>query len=659
MDLPDFRFVVAGLSLGSMYGLSGVGLVVLFRQSGVLNLAYGAIGAFVAFVSWDLLERGVPEPVVWLLAPTIGMVLSVAYGRLVAPRLAYRTTTEKMVATLGLALIVWGATSWYWSSTIRRSLRLWTDTWAIEILDVRVSGTRLLAVALGLVITVGVTVWLARSRTGLAMRSIANDRDLSAVLGVRVLRMETWAWATSGALAGITGLLLGSLTQMNPTALTFLVIPAIAAAVVGRLELLGWTLAGGFAIGLTESLATPYEAITRYRSAAPFVVAALVILWAQRRRVINIYEERSAAAVAAGPVPKSGWRGVSLAQVAAGSLVMLAIGILVPGSFSSYWLSVLVAAAIFTIAAAGLAVPYGSLGMVSLAQVALVAVGGWVALRLSFAFDLPFVVLVLAAGLVTAVFGIVVGAPALRMRGIYLALVTLMMAGAVQVILTAQNFPNGGTGFWGRALPGERPQNLSRPDLAQSDAAYFRYVLVFVALSFILVSLHTRSRPGRAWALIRTSDAAALSAGINITLYKTWAFGLAGFLAGVSGALLAGNLGQLQVQTFAAPQSLMLFALVVISGPRMLLGAAIAGLLFRAVPAWLSQRGIDPNLSLVIFGFALLHALITAPHGIAGQLSGLARRIASVVRRPPRSSQPADAAPIEGDVESAKAGVSA
>lgn len=648
MDLPDFRFVVAGLSLGSMYGLSGVGLVVLFRQSGVLNLAYGAIGALAAFISWDLLERGAPEPVVWLLAPLVGVVLSVLYGRLVAPRLAYRTTAEKMVATLGLALIVWGSTSWYWSSTVRRTLRLWTDMWEVELFDVRVSGTRQLAVLLGLAVTVGVTLWLARSRTGLAMRSVANDRDLSAVLGVRVLRMETWAWAASGALAGITGLLLGSLTQLDPTSLTFLVIPAIAAAVVGRLESLGWTLAGGFLIGLAESLATPYESITRYRSAAPFVVATIAILWAWRRRAINIYEERAAAAVAAGPVPKSGWRGVSPAQVATAVLSLVAIAVFVPGVFSSFWLAVFISTAIFTIAAAGLAVPYGSLGMVSLAQVALVAVGGWVALRLNFALHLPFAVLVLAAGVVTAGFGVLVGLPALRMRGIYLALVTLMMAGAVQVILTAQNFPNGGSGFWGRALPGQQPENLQRPAIAQGDAAYFRYILVLVALSFIVISLHTRARPGRAWALIRTSDAAALSAGINITLYKAWAFGLAGFLAGMSGALLAGNLGQLQVQTFAAPESLMLFALVVVSGPRLLAGAAIAGVLYRVVPSRLSEWGIDPDLSLVLFGLALFHALITAPEGIAGQVRNLGRQLASVIRRSPTALEPAaDSAPVE------------
>jgi branched-chain amino acid transport system permease protein len=265
--------------------------------------------------------------------------------------------------------------------------------------------------------------------------------------------------------------------------------------------------------------------------------------------------------------------------------------------------------------------------MVSLAQVALVAVGGWVTLRLGFALDLPFELLVLISGMVTALFGVVVGLPALRMRGVYLALVTLMGAGAVQVVATGQNFPNGGSGFWGRAEPGEATLSLPRPSLAGSDAAYFRYVLVAMALAFVLVTVHSRTRPGRAWALIRTSDAAALSAGVNVTLYKTWAFGLAGFLAGVSGALLAADLGKLQAQTFFAPESILLFALVVAAGPRLLTGAVLAGVLYRVVPARLTEWGLDPDLALVLFGLALFHALITAPDGIAGQVGSIRHRV--------------------------------
>jgi len=635
LDFLDFRFIVAGLSLGSLYGLSGTGLVVLYRESGVLNLAYGAIGALTAFVSWQLLDTGVPEPLVWLLAAALGAAISVAYGLGIAPKLSFRSTVERMIGTLGLALILLGGISWYWESSVRRSLSVATDGWSIELFDVRVSATRMLAAALALGVTAAVSWWLKSSTVGLHMRSVANDRELSSLLGIRVLRVETKAWAMSGALAGITGLLLGALTQLEPTVLTFAVIPIAASAIVGRLQSLWLTLFGGLVIGLVESMLTPVNSLTRYRSAAPFVVAIIAILLMQRRRNVQIYEDRAEQARSTVPAPLSGWRGLSPTQVGIAIVSLLAIAILVPIWFSSFWLSVFISSAIFVIAAIGLAVPYGSLGLVSLAQLALVGIGGWVTLRVGFATGLPFELLVLIGGVAAAVVGVIIGLPALRMRGIYLALVTLMLAGAVQVFLTARGFPNGGSGFWGIAESGDDPLLLQRPGYASSDAGYFRLVIGVVALTLVLSAMHTRSRPGRAWALIRTSDAAATSAGINVTRYKIWAFGLAGFLAGVSGGLLAGVVGQLRVQTFPAAQSILLFALVVVGGPRLLAGAAIAGLLYRAVPSRLTQWDLDADLSLVLFGLALFHALITAPDGIGGQM----RDVVDVIRRRFRSSE--------------------
>jgi branched-chain amino acid transport system permease protein len=127
-------------------------------------------------------------------------------------------------------------------------------------------------------------------------------------------------------------------------------------------------------------------------------------------------------------------------------------------------------------------------------------------------------------------------------------------------------------------------------------------------------------KPGRAWAMIRRSEAAAMSAGVNVTLYKTWAFGIAGLLAGIAGAMLAGSLGLLDDGTFRASESIMLFALAVVGGARYWLGVVIAAALFRILPALLNNWGVDADISFVIFGAGLLHAVITAPNGIAGQM---------------------------------------
>jgi branched-chain amino acid transport system permease protein len=165
-----------------------------------------------------------------------------------------------------------------------------------------------------------------------------------------------------------------------------------------------------------------------------------------------------------------------------------------------------------------------------------------------------------------------------------------------------------------------------RPALAEGDGMYLRYVIVAAALGFLLIELHRRTAPGRAWAMIRRSEAAAMASGINVTLYKGWAFALSGLLAGLAGGLLAGSLGLLDAATFRASESIMLFALVVVGGARYWLGIVIAAVLYRILPAILNNWGLDADLALVVFGAALLHAIITAPDGIAGQIFSLAAR---------------------------------
>lgn len=299
--------------------------------------------------------------------------------------------------------------------------------------------------------------------------------------------------------------------------------------------------------------------------------------------------------------------------------------VLLPMLAGSYWLSIFTSTAIFALAISGVAFMYARLGMVSLTQVGLMGVGGWVTLRLNYTWDMPFEVNMLCAALATMIFGWILALPALRTRGLYLALVTLMAAGGLEILFATYQFPNGGDGFWGvKTGSGEA---FRRPFLAQTPEAYLRYCIFIATLGFLFIESHRRLFPGRAWALIRRSEAAAMAAGVNVTLYKTWAFGIAGAIAGASGALLAGSLGLLDDGTFRASESIMLFALAVVGGARFWLGAVIAALLFRVLPGLLNTWGVDTDLAFVIFGAGLLHALITAPNGIAGQIHDLLAKL--------------------------------
>lgn len=307
------------------------------------------------------------------------------------------------------------------------------------------------------------------------------------------------------------------------------------------------------------------------------------------------------------------------------TLLVLAIGLLfLPLILSALWVKVVTSAAIFAIAAAGISVLFAQLGLINLSQIALIGVGGWIALRLNHGTALPFTLIMVIAGMFTAGIGAILALPALRMRGLYLALVTLMAAGAFQILFNAFQFPNGGPGFLGVAQ--QSAGDIRRPAFAQSDVAYLRYAIGTMALCFGLVALHRITAPGRAWAMTRQSEANAMAAGVNVTFYKLWAFALSGCLAGIAGALLSGALGQLDARSFLAADGILLFALAVVGGAYSWTGAVIAGLLFKLLPALFNDWGLSADLALIIFGIALLHAIMTAPKGIAGQLADAIRR---------------------------------
>jgi branched-chain amino acid transport system permease protein len=292
-----------------------------------------------------------------------------------------------------------------------------------------------------------------------------------------------------------------------------------------------------------------------------------------------------------------------------------------------YWLSNFTQAYCMVLAVLGCALLYGQLGLVSLCQWALVGVGGWVSLRFYHSFHPPFFVTLLVGGVGASVIGMIWGLPALRMRGLYLALVTLMLAGAFQSLVTVISFPVGGPGFLGQVgASGNDRINMARPVFASSDTGYFLFVAGVTVLCIFLVEAHRRTKPGRAWALIRKNEQMAIAAGVRIVFYKAWSFALSGFLAGVAGALLAGLFGQLDGSAFPTTNSIVIFIGMLLGGYEVWLGAYLGGILTRFIPALLIDLNVNTNAGFMIFGAALLFAL-RDPLGIGGQLSILAERL--------------------------------
>jgi branched-chain amino acid transport system permease protein len=333
-------------------------------------------------------------------------------------------------------------------------------------------------------------------------------------------------------------------------------------------------------------------------------------------------------------------RGTVVRVAVAATLLAIAIFVL-PHIAGSDWITTFTSVAIYSVVALGFGILYGRAGMISLGQVALLTIGCWIGTRLAYATGLPFPLLLLAAGGITCAIGVLVGLPALRLSGIYLALITLMFAGATTVVLSVTDFPNGGGGFKGRSVTGALTTStppVRRPLWAEGDVGYYRYTVIVCALLFLIALVHVASKPGRAWASIRESEPAALAAGVNITLYKLWAFALASFLTGVAGCLLAAQVGVPRAITFQTQDSLTLAATALIGGIFSMWGAIVAGVFNQLLPfLFQAQWGVNPNFLLIIFGVGLLQVLLTAPGGLADQLPkdmmNLGRLIARGVRR--------------------------
>jgi branched-chain amino acid transport system permease protein len=295
LSLPSWQdeqpFLVTGLALGGIYALSGVGIVVLFRTTGVLNLSFGAVGAFGALIAWQLINHsGMNQWLAYLICVLFAGVITLAYGMIFGPPLARRDPLVKMTATLGLTLILLGVMDLLWTSSggASRAITLPTDNHGFMIGQVQVTTTDVIGLAVGVAIAVVTTVFLRFTKLGTAMRAMANDREITATLGVPVRRVEAAAWFGCGVLAGIAGILLADLVALDATTLTFLVISSLAAALIARLSSIVITFIAAIVIGVVDAALTPINAVTNYRDMTPFVLAAIALLILNRRRVLSL-----------------------------------------------------------------------------------------------------------------------------------------------------------------------------------------------------------------------------------------------------------------------------------------------------------------------------------------------------------------------------------
>ena len=335
-------------------------------------------------------------------ASLFGAIVNVVYGMLLGPAFAGRDPLVKMMGTLGLALILLGVMAWRAPAggAFVRVLQLPTSDHRYTVFGATVKLTQILALAFALILTVGTTAFLRFTKLGTAMRALASDREITATLGVPVRRVELAAWLGSGIVCGAAGLLLADLfTSLDYTALTFLVISSLAAALIGRLRSLWVTLAGGLAVGLAAGrrdpvlvdLGLPDGGAVRARDHR-------AALSRSPPHGHPLADGRVAACSISQTQPRARWRGASSVAARSSSPSSALRCFVVPAVLGGDWIKTLTAVAIYAVVAAGLVTLYGRVGMISLGQIALLAIGTWTATRISYAADLPFPVLLLVTG---------------------------------------------------------------------------------------------------------------------------------------------------------------------------------------------------------------------------------------------------------------------
>lgn len=281
-------YIVTGLALGGLYALSGVGLVVLYRATGVLYLAFGAAGALGALTAWSLGQQGAPGWAGDLVCVAVAAAVTLGYGTLFGPALAKRDPLVKAVATIGLTLVLYGLMDLLWTTSggQARSLTLPADNSGFALGQITVTDTQVIALGAGVALTAATAAFLRFTKLGTAMRAMANDREITATLGVPVRRVEAAAWLGCGVLAGVAGLLLADLVALDATTLTFLVISSLAAVLIARLRSIALTFAAAIVVGLLHDLLTPVVSLSNYRDMTPFVIAAIGLLVLSRHRVM-------------------------------------------------------------------------------------------------------------------------------------------------------------------------------------------------------------------------------------------------------------------------------------------------------------------------------------------------------------------------------------
>jgi branched-subunit amino acid ABC-type transport system permease component len=614
-------FIVIGVTVGSVYALTALGLVLTYKTSGVFNFAHGALAALGAFTFYDMRDlHGLP----WPLAAVLSLLLVGVVGGTMLAWLAKRLSTvpvgTRVVATVGL-LIGIQAFLVIRYGTGTKSLDAFLPTRTVRFPGVNVGIDQILVVMIAAASAAGLFLFFKRSRLGLAMLAVVDDPHLLALQAVSPTAIRRAAWVIGSSFAALSGMLLAPMTGLEAPILTLLIVQAFGAAAIGAFRSLPLTYVGGLGVGIAAALSTRYlggySALRGLPASLPFVVLFVVLLAMPKGRLADLGTRLGSAASFTG--------GVSTRVPLPAAAATVGVLLLVP-----HWvgarLPVYTTALIFVMLFASLGLLVRTSGQVSLCHMAFAAVGAAVFGHLAAA-GVPWPVAVLAGGVGAIPIGAVVAVPAIRLAGIYLAIATFGFGILVQRLFYTTSLMFGGTNQLETARPRLGGLRLD------TDTGYYYVVLVGALLCIGVVMLVLRSRLGRLLRALADAPVALAAHGTNTNVTRVYVFCISAFLAGLAGALsgpVTGRTSGLQFDFFA---SLVLLAVLWVAGRHPIGSALVAAAAYVVVPAYITDQRVSEYLPL-LFGISATTVAVLQSSSLGQKLLG-SRRTAERVGRSP------------------------
>lgn len=655
--------IFLGAVVGGIYAVSAFGLVLTYRTTGVFNFAQGALGMFAAFAFAQLTQGGrvglvagvyeqtwtLPAPValvvvVAILAPVTGLLLD----RVLFRWLRDTSQLVQIVATIGLLVAVQGMAGVMWGAATTLSPRGVFSERVLTAGGFRASVAQLMSMAVVMLLAVALVAFMRRTSLGVRMRAVVDRAELAELVGVDAGRVSALSWALGTAFAALAGILVvpffGSL---DPLTLTFLVVAATAAAVVGRLESFGLTLAGGLGIGVAQMLVLRYtdsEIARQLRPSIPFLVL-FGVLFLPRWRRERLPGRTDGRPLRPRPEPLSGFGPIG---------GLFAVLVAAPFLLGPSWQTQLSRLPAMGIIFLSLVVVSGFAGQISLSQAALAGFGAFVTAHLVVD-GVAFAPAVLIGSLAAVPLGAFLASRAVTLSPIFLAFATLAFGAVMdEVAFTSGAFAGGLGGIF-----------FDRPEALASSRVYYLVTLAVFAAAAAAVTRLRHARTGLFLHAMRDSEAGLAVLGVSGSRLKFTAFVASAGLAALGGALLSAADELATPLTYFKFQSLLILALAVIGGIGGWQGALTGAALLQLGPPFVHDLVTGDNvvsellaaldvpgdnveaLLPVLFGVGAI-GLARNPHGLAEQIrGGLARLGLPLAERDSPVPAPKTTAPVE------------